>query len=155
MMICRSVCAEDLPAIMQLFRDTVFRIAIRDYTPAQCEAWTSGAQDPLIWGQRFLTSWSIVLVENDTLLGFANLLQQPMLDCFYVSADHQSQGIGSRLLTVIEDHARQRGDTLLESNISITARPFFEKRGWQVVRENRIQRNDQLLINFRMRKPLK
>ena len=60
-----------------------------------------------------------------------------------------------RLLTVIEDHARQRGDTLLESDISITARPFFEKRGWQVVRENRIQRNDQLLINFRMRKPLK
>ena len=82
MMICRSVCAEDLPAIMQLFRDTVFRIAIRDYTPAQCEAWTSGAQDPLIWGQRFLTSWSIFLVENDTLLGFANPVSYTHLDVY-------------------------------------------------------------------------
>ena len=38
----RRYRAEDLPALSRLFGETVRRVNIRDYTPAQAEAWAAG-----------------------------------------------------------------------------------------------------------------
>ena len=38
------------------------------------------------------------------------------------------------------------------NHASITARPFFEKRGYTVVREQQVEHRDVLLTNFVMKK---
>ena len=38
---------------------------------------------------------------------------------------------------------------------SVTARPFFERRGFRVVRERRVARRGVQLTNFAMEKPLR
>ena len=38
------------------------------------------------------------------------------------------------------------------THASITARPFFEKRGYQVVKEQQVERQGILLTNFVMRR---
>ena len=40
----------------------------------------------------------------------------------------------------------------LTTHASITARPFFEKRGWQVVKEQQVERRGVLLTNYIMKK---
>ena len=39
------------------------------------------------------------------------------------------------------------------THASITARPFFEKRGYRVVKEQQVERHGVLLTNFVMEKP--
>jgi len=52
----------------------------------------------------------------------------------------------------IEKYAQQNGIMVFTTEASITARPFFEKRGYQVVKEQSIRRKGQTLTNFLMKK---
>ena len=51
-------------------------------------------------------------------------------------------------------HARTEGLTRLTSDISMVARPFFEKRDWRVIREQQPVLRDVALTNFHMHKDL-
>ena len=54
----RRYRTEDLPALSRLFGETVRRVNIRDYTPAQAEAWAAGEADLLTrddWFRRLYT----------------------------------------------------------------------------------------------------
>ncbi|MFC6235817.1 GNAT family N-acetyltransferase, partial [Leucobacter soli] len=59
-----------------------------------------------------------------------------------------------RLLAEAERRARTSGVAELYTDASITARPFFERRGFRVEREQRQVRSGAELVNFRMRKRL-
>lgn len=84
----RRITRQDLPALTELFKRSVFEIAGRDYTPAQCAAWTLNAENPQ-WAERFLSTWTIGAFIADQLVGFANLKSPTQLDCFYVHPDFQ------------------------------------------------------------------
>ena len=45
----RAFRAEDLAAVQHLFRDTVWHVNCRDYTPAQLAAWAPETFDAARW----------------------------------------------------------------------------------------------------------
>lgn len=146
----RRITRQDLPALTDLFKRSVFEIAGCDYTPAQCAAWTQNAENPQ-WAERFLSTWTIGAFIAEQLAGFANLESPTQLDCFYVHPDFQRQGVGSALFKAVSEQAQKAGAAFLESDISLTAEPFFRAQGWKVLHRNEIQREDQVLINTTMR----
>ena len=66
----------------------------------------------------------------------------------------QSRGIGSGLLEQAEAYAHMQGAVRITSEVSLTARPFFERKGYRVDREQQIDRGGVLLTNFLMYKTL-
>ena len=72
----------------------------------------------------------------------------------YVHPDRQSQGVGSTLVDRLEREAASRGWTEIGAYASITARPFFERRGYRVMRENIAVRGGIALKNYFMEKDL-
>lgn len=68
------------------------------------------------------------------------------LDRLYVHADHQRQGIATALC----DRLEQSVPGPFTTHASITAKPFFEKRGYTVVKEQAVERHGVLLTNFVM-----
>ncbi len=67
----------------------------------------------------------------------------------YVHKDFQGKGIASVLL----DHLITRaGNTEVSSDVSKTARPFFERKGFEVVKENHLEIDGVPISNFKMRK---
>jgi putative acetyltransferase len=62
------------------------------------------------------------------------------------------QGVGSRLMDRIHSHAVSTGLTSLFSDVSITARPSFERWGFVVEKQQRLVLGEISLTNFRMRK---
>ena len=54
-------------------------------------------------------------------------------DFLYVHKDYQRQGIADNLYTEIQAKAIKQGTTLLTADVSITARPFFEKKGFKII----------------------
>jgi putative acetyltransferase len=76
----------------------------------------------------------VVVAEVDgRIAGFAELEATGHIDRFFVSADHQGLGIGRALLDAIEAEARRIGLPRLDADVSLTALPFFERRGFQTV----------------------
>ncbi len=71
------------------------------------------------------------------------------LDRLYVHKDCQGRGIASALCDALEASVPAEAYT---THASITARPFFLRRGYRVVREQRVERGGVLLTNFVMEK---
>lgn len=154
-MLVRSFQASDLQDVLQLFYDTIQTVNCRDYTAEQIEVWSSGAlQNPDRWLDRLQTSMTYVAEINGQLVGFTNLEQDGHIDLFYCHSHYQGQGVGSTLLRQIEATAHTQDIKRLFTEASITAKPFFQRRGFRVVREQQVERNAVQFRNFVMEKVL-
>jgi putative acetyltransferase len=148
----------DLDCVLAVRRDSIRNIAARDYTPDQILAWAPDKEDRDALATRFAGTLSWVAArnarDNDDLLGFINLDKGGYLDCLYIHSKHQGRGIATALLQKLEAAARDQRLSLLFSNVSITARPFFEGRGFKVVAAQKVTIRNQAYDNFRMEKRL-
>ena len=72
----------------------------------------------------------------------------------FVHKDFQHKGIATQLLLEVERIARLYGVVQITSEVSLTARSFFEKKGYEVVKIQKCQANRLELTNFVMRKLL-
>ena len=145
----RAYKTEDCEAMASLFYDTVHRINGRDYAPEQLDAWATGAVDLAAWNARYLSTTTLVAEENGVVLGFANMDKTGYLDMLYVHADAQNRGIATALCDALERLVEAEKYT---THASITARPFFEKRGYAVVKQQQVPLRGQVLTNFVMEK---
>lgn len=136
----------DCREMAELFYNTVHTVNARDYTPAQLNAWATGQVDLEQWNRSFLEHLTLVAVMNGRIVGFCDMAADGYLDRLYVHADHQGQGIATALC----DRLEQSTPGPFTTHASITARPFFEKRGYTVVKEQTVERHGVLLTNYVM-----
>lgn len=149
----------DTAAIATLFYDTVHHINSRDYTPAQINAWASNDLTIDFWVKRLSQAITYVVEEyvaeeTNQIIGFGNLESSGCLDCFYCHKDFQRMGVGSQLLATLEAAARSQNIQTLTTAASITARSFFEAKGFHVVSPQTVERRGQSFLNFVMEKSL-
>ena len=138
----------DCTAMAQLFHDTVHTVNARDYAPEQLDAWATGKVDLAEWDRSFRAHRTLVAVEGEQIVGFGDLdVEQGYLDRLYVHRDHQGEGIATALCDALEGAVSGRPIT---THASITARPFFEGRGYRVVREQQVERRGAWLTNYVM-----
>ena len=149
MITIRSYEPADLPALAELFYDTVHTVNAGDYSPEQLDAWASGKIDLEAWDRSLRDHCSLVAVMDGQIVGVADMDHAGYLDRLYVHRDHQRQGIATTLCDCLEGEI----DTPeFSTHASITARPFFERRGYQVEKEQQVERSGILLKNYVMKK---
>lgn len=147
-MLLRPYRTEDCPALTKLFYQTVHTVNAKDYTPPQLDAWADGHPDLAAWDSSLSAHLSLVAVCDGVIAGFADMAPDGYLDRLYVHRDFQRQGIATALCDALE----QAVPGPYETHASITARPFFEQRGYQVVRQQQVLRKGIVLTNYVMRK---
>lgn len=81
--------------------------------------------------------------------GFADMDAHGYLDRLLIREDHQRRGIASALCDALERGAAGR---LITVRSSITARPFFEARGYIVKKERKVERAGVFLTCYDMEK---
>lgn len=150
----RAMESDDLAALRSLFADTVRQINCRDYSPAQIEAWAAGAQNEAQWRSRLASTQVFVAEQAGEIVGFTNLEPDGHIDLFYVHAQRQGQGIGRKLLSQLEATAQSQGLRRLYTEASITAKPFFLKRGFYLINHEQVQRRGLWFSRFNLAKPL-
>lgn len=145
----RQYQSEDLPAVLNLFYTTVHTVNAKDYTAEQLDAWAPKDPDTKRWQETLLAHYSLVAEENGRLCGFGDIVPSTgYLDHLYVAADCQRQGIGTVLCDALESQVS--GD--LSVHASITAKLFFEHRGYVVVKRQEVERHGIVMVNFAMMK---
>ena len=86
--------------------------------------------------------------------GFTDLDGEGHIDMFYVSPDFQRRGVGSAMLRFVTARAQSERCKRLYGEVSITARPVFERHGFKVLAYQTVETNGQNLGNYRMEKLL-
>lgn len=149
--VLRPYCSRDAGDLAALFYETVHRVNAADYTTEQLNAWAPDQIDLEQWDQRFLRHRSLVAWLGETPVGFADMDETGYLDRLFVHWAFQGQGIATALCDRLEGES---GLGRFTTHASITARPFFERRGYRVVKEQRAETRGVLLKNFIMEKDL-
>ena len=88
--------------------------------------------------------------EEGVIVGFGSVNDDGYMHTLFVHKDFQHQGVATSLYKHLEAYARERGAKRLTSEVSITAKPFFEKRGYKVVKERQVERQGIFLTNYVM-----
>ena len=150
----RDYQAPDAPKIARLFYETVRSVNRADYSEEQVRAWAPGLPDREEWHARMAGRRTLVAEEGGEVVGFAELEEDGHLDTLYLRKDAVGRGVGRRLHEAIEREARALGLGKIFTEASITARPFFERRGFRVVRERTVTVRGVPMTNFAMKKDL-
>lgn len=138
--------------ILDIYNRSVREIAARDYTPAQIAAWAPEHGDMRAFAARLLAKPTFIAEIDGRAAGFCDLEDDGHIDLFFVHPDFQRCGVGRALLAHIEARAKQIGLARLYAEVSITARPFFERYGFRVLAKQTVEIRGQSLRNYRMEK---
>ena len=152
--VIRPLGQTDIGPLIEVFRAAVLVTARRDYSEEQVRAWAPDEIDSVIWAKRYDTRLAWVAEIDTCVVGFVELEARGHVDMMYVHPAHQRRGIATALLAELEGKAREEGADRLFTEASITARPFFERRGFVVIAPQTVMLRDQPFVNFRMEKRL-
>lgn len=151
--IIRAALESDAVELKNLFQNTVLAINRRDYSQAEVEDWASCGDDLSNIEDMIKTHYFIVAVNQQSeIVGFSSITPQGYLHSMFVHKDFQGEGIATMLLNEIEQYAITNGIMRITSEVSLTARPFFEKKGYIVEEEQKRKANKLSLTNFWMAK---
>ena len=149
----RSVTMTDIPELKELFRNTVLTVNARDYTAEEVADWASCGNSPGRWEELLATLHFIVACDTEgRIVGFTSIRNDGYLHSMFIHKDHQGEGIATALLQRIEAYATEHGIREITSEVSITARPFFERKGYKVIYEQKALCNRLYIKNYWMKK---
>jgi putative acetyltransferase len=151
----RQAKLDDLAAIQELFVDTIEAVCRYDYSAEQIAVWTSSIENSNRWIDKLMKQYFLIAEINNKIVGFASLENYEYFDFIYVHKDYQRHGIANNLYSEILAKAIKHGTILLTSDVSITAKPFFEKKGFKVIAEQKNDIKGIEVINYKMTKDLR
>ena len=127
---------------------------IKDYTQEEIDDWSSWYSDTDKWKQKINEQFFIIAQLNNELVGFGSLTKDGYLDYMFVHKDHQRKGIAKNLYSTIEEKALEQKNHIIYSEVSITAKDFFESLGFEIEKSQKKKSKNKELSNFKMRKLL-
>lgn len=151
-MIIRHYEPTDCEHLAKLFYETVHNINAKDYSQEQLNVWATDDMDLEIWNKSLSAHYTVVGVKNNIIVGFGDIDKSGYLDRLYVHKDYQRQGIATAICNKLEQEVKVNK---IITHASITAKPFFEQRGFKVIKEQQVERNGIALTNYVMEKQVR
>lgn len=147
-MIIREYNPLDCKETAELFYNTVHTVNAEDYTKEQLDVWATVDIDLEKWNMSLSKHYSIVAVDDGIIVGFGDIDETGYLDRLFVHKDYQKRGIATALCDKLELNAMNK----ITVHASVTAKVFFEKRGYRIMKKHQAERRGIMLDNFIMEK---
>ncbi len=119
-----------LTLILDVFEKSIRSLCIGEYSNEQIEAWVLSRGDILKWEQKrkeqqFWFAW-----DNQTLMGFCSFDENKTIDLLYVNPQFKNQKVAYNLVKTVCDYALENHVSIIYTEASLTAVPFFQKFGF-------------------------
>lgn len=150
----RLYMPNDLNDILTLFYESIHSVCANDYTIEQLDAWAPKDADIYRWEASLNKNHTIVVEDQNQIIGFGDLGETGYLDRLYVRKDYLHKGVATLILTQLEKYAKTKGIVFMNTAASITSKPFFEKRGYVVLNEQVVERRGVRMMRYLMEKKL-
>ncbi|EZH66634.1 acetyltransferase [Bacillaceae bacterium JMAK1] len=148
----------DAKEIVSLFYDTIHSVNLRDYSQRAVDAWAlKDEKESKIksWKDHLNQNITYVAKIDEEVVGFGDITYSGYLDRLFVHKNYQRQGIATAIVELLESEAMRLNLVAVHTEASITAKPFFEQRGYNVMCEQTVERKGVNLINYKMIKRIK
>lgn len=107
------------------------------------------------WKDALSHNFTYVAEIKGEIVGFSDMTQEGHFERLFVHKDFLRQGVASALVNTLEAEAMRLGLNEMDTEASITARPFFERLGYRVIQQQIVERKGVELVNFKMVKTLR
>ena len=132
-MLIRKYQSSDCEELAELFYNTVHAVNTKDYTKEQVDVWATGQIDLKAWNQSLQEHFSIVAVENDTIIGFGDIDKSGYLDRLFVHLEYQGKGIATAICNRLESEFKR----ILLSMLLLPQNLFLKKEDTKLLKNNR------------------
>lgn len=79
-----------------------------------------------------MSEFTYRVANEEDIVGFSAFYpEKEELRAVYVALEVARKGVGSKLLELVEDKAREMKVSKLEMHSTITAKPFYERHGYE------------------------
>jgi putative acetyltransferase len=129
----RMATPAEAPALGALVQRAIRTSSSADYAPAIIEAMCANFEPDKVL-ERMAVRDVFAAVRDGGIIGTVSFsLPRSNLYSLFIEPRVQRGGIGQRLVRHIEQHATGLGCTSLQLSASISARPFYERLGYETI----------------------
>lgn len=149
----RTATEHDLPALADLFAGTVRAVGPQHYNNAEVESWASRADDPERFRNFILRPHTFVAEDATGIVGFSGIEPTGRVPSLYVRHDRVCQGVGSRLLRTVLDHAERHAIAPLDAEATAFSLPLFQRFGFRLVNTEQVSKGGVTFTKYFVEKP--
>jgi GNAT superfamily N-acetyltransferase len=142
----------DLPGVIETYTASIRSLAASYYSPEQIAAWAPVPADPVRWQERLAPLHIIVAEIDGALAGFASYTDGGYLDHLFTHPAYARRGVATGLYQCVEEALRVGGAPKITTLASLAGRPFFDRQGFRVDREESAECRGVYLRRFAMHK---
>jgi len=147
----RPYTEQDEEEKWELHKKIVREVNSQDYSDKQIDAWLS--YDPENAEPDDRPRW--VVESEGELVGFGDYNPESgEITGIYVHPDYQGQGIATKLLDKVESHASENGLDKLWCHSTVTAKKFYQNKGYEILKPKMYETSGEELKVFKMKKAL-
>ena len=139
------------PALLDVFYTSVRQGCKHHYSAEQLAAWAPESIDIKGFEQKMDALQPLIARLDSKIAGYADLQPSGLIDHFFVHGHCQKKRVGSALMHALLNMGANL--PLLYSHVSLTAKPFFEQNGFNVVKQQTVNVNGVDLENYYMKRP--
>lgn len=150
----RKATILDLQEMQEMYIETIKWVCKNDYSPLEIDAWVSGLNNVERWLKVIHAQFVLLAIIQNKIVGYGTLKDGNYIDFFCVHKDFQRQGIADKVFNQLELEAKKENSKTITADVSITAKPFFDKKGFMIKAEQKNIRLGVELINYKMEKEL-
>lgn len=154
-MILKKYNPDDCIKLLKLFYDTVRNVNRKDYNDEQLSVWAPDnyiEEKYALWQKSLSENFTIVAEINGEIVGFGDIEKTGYLNRLFIHKDYQNMGIASAIVKELEKYAEKTCICTIITEASITAKPFFERLGYTLVKKQQVERIGISLTNYVMEK---
>ena len=130
--VIRYATAADAEAVHEIVLQALRETNARDYPSSVIDRLVLTLPDKVASN---LETWcAFVAIVNGQVVGTGSLNGQTV-SSVYVHPDHQRRGIATKLMDAVENAANARSQRTLSVQSSVTAKAFYARRGFKIIRE--------------------
>jgi GNAT superfamily N-acetyltransferase len=127
--IIRKAKASDVPAIWSIRRAAIYKGCAGFYPDETLRIWTAGS--PTEQFVRRIERNCHVATASEHIVGFGILdPDSGLVEAMFVDPVHMGEGVGKKILSYLEDLARDSGLNQLHLQASLNAVPFYRTCGF-------------------------
>jgi len=146
----RKAHYNNLPEMRDLFVDTIRSVNKKDYTAEEVEDWVFRSKQLSRWQDLFTEHMYYICLYGNKIVGFTSLNDSGYIHSLFVHKDFQRKGIASALFEALYLIAKEMEIPKLSADVSITAKPFFLSKGFEIIIEKKSRAFKLYLKNYLM-----
>lgn len=145
----------DLSSVIGIYTASIRSLAAPYYSPEQLAAWAPVPPDAARWQERLARLHTIVAESDGVLAGFASYTLGGYLDFLFTHPAFARRGVASGLYRRVESALLAGGVPAITAHVSLAARPFFDRHGFELDAEECVECRGAYLRRFAMHKQLR